>query len=112
MRVTQKIRIEQIDYGTKRLPMNKKALMFALEMLLRNAIFPPVPVELISKGRYALRGGRHRLAAHKLLGKTFIQAHVAIKEEPYPYKPLVVGKDKPVRKADNKRLQLLQLSPE
>jgi hypothetical protein len=111
MRVTQTIRIEQIDHG-KRLPLNKKALMFALEMLLRKAIFPPVSVERKGKGKYVLRGGRHRLAAHKLLGREEIRANVAIKEDPNPFKPLAVGKDKPVKQPRSKQLELLTSSPE
>lgn len=88
MRVVQTVKIAQIDHG-KRLPLNPKVLLFAVEMQFRNVIFPPVNLERIPGGKYKLKGGRHRLAAHKLLGKTEIRASVAIKEEPYPYKPFV-----------------------
>jgi hypothetical protein len=69
------IPISQIDHGD--LPINKKALTFALEMKIGKHIFPPVPVERLSNGRFKLCDGRHRLAAHKLIGRNEIRASVA-----------------------------------
>lgn len=88
MRVTQTVKIAQIDYG-KRLPLNKKVMWFALEILLRKTIFPPISLERKRGGRFALKDGRNRLAAHLLTGKTEIRANLAIKEDPRPDKPLV-----------------------
>ena len=59
------------------IPINKKALIFALEMKVGNSIFPPVKVERTSNGRFKLRDGRHRLAAHKLLERGTIRARVS-----------------------------------
>jgi uncharacterized ParB-like nuclease family protein len=87
MRVAQTIRIEQIDRDKVRLPINKKALIFALA-LLRGDIFPPISVQR-KGGKYIVHDGRHRLAAHKLTGRETIRANVAIKEDPNPFKPLV-----------------------
>ena len=87
MRVVQTIKIQQIEY-LKRLPIGPKVFWFALA-ILRGNIFPPINVERLTNGRFALRGGRNRLAAHKLLGYESIRAHVAIKEDPRPEKPLV-----------------------
>lgn len=86
MRVVQTIRIEQIEHGKS--PLNFKVFSFARAMFWGD-VFPPINVEQVSKGKFKLRNGRHRLAAHKLLGRKGIRAHIAIKEEPYPYKPFV-----------------------
>jgi hypothetical protein len=74
----QTIKIQQIDCVNK-LPINKKSLGFAI-LMTNGIIFPPINVERMPAGRYVLRGGRHRLAAHKLLGKTEIRASVAKQE--------------------------------
>jgi hypothetical protein len=87
VRVTQTIQIQNIDHKTCKLPLNKKALQFAIAML-KGDIFPPISVQRITNGNYKLHEGRHRLAAHKLLGKTEIRANVAIPESPSPDKSL------------------------
>jgi hypothetical protein len=76
MRKIVSIPVQLIDYATP-LPMNKKALVFAVEMKIGKVIFPPVNVERTQNGRYKLNGGRHRLAAHKLLERTEIRALVS-----------------------------------
>ncbi len=86
MRVTLNIPVNQISYG-KRLPVNPKALLFAIK-LLQGYIFPPIKVEK-KHGFYVLKGGRHRLAAHKLLGREVIKADYGIPEDPRFNKPLV-----------------------
>ena len=91
MRITQTIPIAQIDYR-KPLPMNQKSLWFAVQMKLQGVIFPPISVERVKGGRFKLHGGRHRLAAHKLIGKKEIRANVAVVEDPRPDKPLVSKK--------------------
>jgi len=60
------------------LPINKKTLIFALEMKIGGVIFPPVKLERIASGRYKLRDGRHRFSAHKLLERNTIRAKVAL----------------------------------
>ena len=77
MRVVRSIAISQIDHG--KLPMGKKVLSFALDMLVGD-VFPPIHVESRSDGRFKLKGGRHRLAAHKLRGKLEIRAAFHVKE--------------------------------
>jgi hypothetical protein len=86
MRVIQTINIENIDYG-KPLPMNKKVMSFALDLLMGNT-FPPVKVQHMG-GKYRLKDGRNRLSAYKLLGKKTIRAYVGVKQDPNPFKPLV-----------------------
>ena len=87
MRVTQTVRVEQIEYR-KRLPLNVKVLRFAI-MLASGYRFPPLSVERIAGGKFKLHDGRHRLAAHKLVGAKDVRVYISITESPYPYKPLV-----------------------
>lgn len=86
MRVLLDIPVTAISYGRK-LPLNPKAFLFAIKML-QGDIFPPVKVERKSS-HFILRGGRHRLAACKLLGRKTISACYGIHEDPRPDKPLV-----------------------
>ena len=86
MRVTINIAVDSI-HASKALPLNPKTLLFAINML-RGHLFPPIKVERRA-GHFLLRGGRHRLAAHKLLGRKNILAHYGVVEDPRPDKPLV-----------------------
>ena len=71
MREIRTVNISQIVHGP--LPMNRKVMGFALDMLVVKYIFPPVEVVNCGDGRYKLSNGRHRLAAHKLLEKKTIR---------------------------------------
>jgi hypothetical protein len=62
----------------KTIPINKKALWFAMQMLMEKALFPPVKLERSKNGLYKLTGGRHRFAAHKLLERKTIRAWVSV----------------------------------
>lgn len=90
MRVTQTVSIQRIEYKG-RLPLNVKVLKFAVAKA-KGDIFPPISVERIADGKFKLHDGRHRLAAHKLVGAKDVRVSVAISEAPNPFKPLVHGK--------------------
>ncbi len=110
MRVIQRIPIQNIDYPRARLPLTLKTLRFAIALFRDDSCFPPIPVERLANGRFKLKGGRHRLTAHKLAGKTHISAHVAVPEEPYPYKPLVCSVQKTLR-GDKRKVEGLTAIP-
>jgi ParB-like chromosome segregation protein Spo0J len=84
MRVTMRIPVSNITYG-RGLPLHPKVLYFAL-LILRNRPFPPITVFRNESGAYVLKGGRNRLAAHKLLGRKLITANVGISQQPNPEK--------------------------
>jgi hypothetical protein len=80
MREIRDIPLANIECKT--IPMNKKALWFAMQMLMEKALFPPVKLERTKNGLYKLNGGRHRFAAHKLLERQTIRAWVSVDESP------------------------------
>lgn len=104
MRVTQTVKVQNIEHP-KRLPLNVKVLRFAV-LLASGYKFPPISVQR-NGTKFILHDGRHRLAAHKLVGAKDIRVHVAIAEAPYPYKPLVHGKGAGVKVRQEK----LHLTP-
>lgn len=71
MRVTKHIPINLIDID--RIPLDKKVIRFTYAIQAM-AVFPAIKVAKKSNGRYAIRDGRHRYIAHKLLGKETILA--------------------------------------
>lgn len=87
MRAVVKIKVESVVSG-RRLPVNPKALLFAIK-LLQKELFPPISVERLPGGMYKLHNGRHRLSAHRLVGRDSILACVAIPEDPNPFTRLV-----------------------
>lgn len=93
MRVTMNIRVESVVYDGK-LPISPKVFLFAARML-QKSVFPPIHVQRRFDGRYTLLSGRNRLAAHKLIGREFILASLAIPEDPRPDKQLVYARALP-----------------
>lgn len=71
MRVVRAIPVTQVVYD--RLPLNPTGLA-TTQALADGVEMPPIHVEVLPNGRYKVRDGRHRLLAHKLLGKTHILA--------------------------------------
>lgn len=109
MRVTQTVKLQRIEHDS-RLPLNVKVLRFAIA-LAKGYIFPPLSVERIAGGKFRLHDGRHRLAAHKLVGAKDVRVSVAVTEAPNPFKPLAVGANKPVRRS-KERLHLTPTAKE
>lgn len=64
-RVTKKFPLGLLDVD--RLAVRPKTLVFA-QALMEGATFPPVRAALQRSGRLRLLDGRHRFAAHKLVG--------------------------------------------
>lgn len=94
MRILTEIPIQNIQQARKP-RLNLKTLKFAM-LLLRGTLFPPIKVRQLRGGNYEVRDGRHRLAAHKLAGKSHIKAYVGIPQHPDQHKALVHGPTKPV----------------
>lgn len=103
MRVLTTVNIDLIDCARK-LPSNPKVLLYAYRMLLRD-VFPPVKVHRKANGRYDLHDGRHRLAAHKLLGRKKINAYFGVRQDPYPYKDVQIA-SKPLLQLEAPKLEL------
>lgn len=83
MRVEQEISVHLIDID--RIPLDKKTLGFANALAgisscgLVKAKFPAIKVAKLRYGRYEIRDGRHRWAAHKLLGQKKILAKFSLR---------------------------------
>jgi ParB-like chromosome segregation protein Spo0J len=77
VRVIETVPITLISHG--KLPRNRKVLEFAVAMK-HGDLFPPVKLDRVTDGLYVLKGGRHRLAARKLLGYDTIRAKIAEQE--------------------------------
>ncbi len=74
MRITKNIAIGEIDID--RYPHDSKTLSYAAA-LQAGFKFPPIKVFPTLHGRFQIKDGRHRLLAHKMCGKQFIQAKFA-----------------------------------
>ena len=85
MRAIIAVPVSKITYK-KQFP-RTKAIKFALQ-LLRGAMFPPIHLRRNADGTFTVCDGRNRLIAHRLARKETIKAHVAIPQEPFPYKEL------------------------
>jgi hypothetical protein len=58
-----------------RVPLDKKALQFAIEIQNNGREqFPPIKVARLANGQFEIRDGRHRWLAHKLTGQKQILA--------------------------------------
>lgn len=71
MRVERLIPVAQIVWD--RLPLNPSTLDLVRYLDAGGAV-PAIKVRALLDGRYEIRDGRHRLLAHKLLGRTHILA--------------------------------------
>lgn len=89
MRVITNILICDIDFDRK-LPVNRKTFELALH-LEKGGTHPPIHVRCKGNGRYELKEGRHRVLAHKLVGRDEIKSYIGIPEEPNSEKPLVTN---------------------
>lgn len=72
--------LDQIDVD--RLPINPATFECALAVRDPRVRIPPVKLTQLHAGRFRLRDGRHRFAAHKLLGFTHILAWISVERRP------------------------------
>ncbi len=67
------INIQNIE--KTRLPVNRASFNLA-RFLYRNELDKPIRVKLLKNGQYRVKDGRHRITAHKLLGRPAILADI------------------------------------
>ncbi len=70
MRIYKDLLIRNIKVD--RHPINLRTLLL-LEDIKKNGLFKPIKVQCLGNGSYKIKDGRHRITAHKLLGKTNIK---------------------------------------
>jgi ParB-like chromosome segregation protein Spo0J len=77
-RITKHIPLSSIDVD--HLPINPATLSL-VDHIRDGGSVSPIRVHRVANGRFKLGAGRHRYVAHKLLGRTTIEAKLA---EDYP----------------------------